>query len=261
MQDAAKQLGVPDADLDAFKEYYEALSEAGGGRPSERSLKAWKETLQKTKAEATVRAFAKANSAKLDEAVKKAGAKPEIVIQRLVFMGIYGRFGSLDEALAQLMRELDSVAPGEVKLRAAPGRYTKQHGDCKAAAYPYSPSVSSGEGCTTIDCWDGNELAGYIAMQGDYADDLAVFPKYHGRGVAKALICAAALQLQGKRKQMSLDVRACNLPAIGTYKSLGFEVQQKYYPSFFDWHGGYSMAGRVDQILKKMPSNVDTSGM
>ena len=59
---------------------------------------------------------------------------------------------------------------------------------------------------------------------------MSVF-NYPGNGAGlKECRWASALHSRdsSKFKQLrSLDVRACNLPAIGTYKSLGFEVQQK----------------------------------
>ena len=59
---------------------------------------------------------------------------------------------------------------------------------------------------------------------------MSVF-SYPGHGARfKECRWASALHSRDSSKfnqLRSLDVRACNLPAIGTYKSLGFEVQQK----------------------------------
>ena len=60
---------------------------------------------------------------------------------------------------------------------------------------------------------------------------------------------------------MYLDVRACNLPAKGLYTHLGFVVDQKMYPSYIDWHGGYSMSADTSVILEKTPPHADLSAL
>ena len=60
---------------------------------------------------------------------------------------------------------------------------------------------------------------------------------------------------------LSLDVRACNLPAIALYTKLGFKKAQKSYPPFYDWHGGYSMTASAVDVAKKMPTGFDTSAL
>ena len=66
---------------------------------------------------------------------------------------------------------------------------------------------------------------------------IAVFPVFHGNGVATALLAAAAtLELQGRKTgaTLSLDVRAANVPAIKLYERLGFAFGENTFPGFLD---------------------------
>mmetsp|Transcript_14055 Transcript_14055/g.43523 ORF Transcript_14055/g.43523 Transcript_14055/m.43523 type:complete len:284 (-) Transcript_14055:45-896(-) len=268
----AEACGVP-ADMHAaFEELFTALTEAAGGKaPSEKDLAGWRKQLQQARAESTVRAFMAAHSAHIEaplRSLEEAGANAEKLRraceQRLVFMGVYGTELSLEETLARLLRELEqqceqlpSKAGGPAQsFFLAQGSYDKRHAEIRAAAYPYTPACCASHGSDVVNCFcaETERLAGYIAMHGSYADDLSVHPSFHGRGVAKALACGVAKQMQKEgSEEMSLDVRACNLPAIQLYKSLGFQVARKKYPIFYDWHGGYSMVASTAEVSSHMP--------
>merc|ERR1712060_1034568 len=99
-----------------------------------------------------------------------------------------------------------------------------------------------------------------MTMHDNYADDLAVDPRFQGCRVGKALVCAVAARLATVgHDEMTLDVRACNLPALALYRSLGFQIVRKHFPGFYDWHGGYRMAAPVPEVLTKMPKGFDLS--
>jgi [ribosomal protein S18]-alanine N-acetyltransferase len=80
-------------------------------------------------------------------------------------------------------------------------------------------------------------VAGYAAFHclGDEAElrNLAVNPSQQRRGIARALLTAGmrALQELGVR-QLFLEVRATNQPAVALYQSLGFrllDTRRNYY--------------------------------
>lgn len=70
---------------------------------------------------------------------------------------------------------------------------------------------------------DGKAV-GYMGLQifsGEgYVTNVAVLPKYRGRGIAQALISE---QLKNKMEFITLEVRESNIPAINLYKKMGFE--------------------------------------
>jgi len=275
-EEALADLQVPEEHHEAFRELFDALSEkANGGNPPRRSLEAWQTTLQKARAVATVRQYAETQSDLIDEAVgrvQEANAVSAerlrlLIEQRLIFVGVYGKGSNgqvltLEDALskveAEISLQLNSGPLASDGFVVRSGRFDERHGEVQRAAYPYRPSVSAGPGTPVLECVcasDDRTVAGYIAMQGDYVDDVAVHPRFHGRRVAKALVCAAAALLEGRgSRQMSLDARSCNFPAFEMYRSLGFNVDDKYYPSFFDWHGGYSLSGSTAEISAHLPS-------
>lgn len=274
MDAAAAALDVPESDREAFKELYEALSEARDGRePPERELAKWRTTLQKARAVATVHQYlaekedqVKALCDKLEVAGSPESKVRRMVEQRLVFIGVYGKgldgqLFTLDQAFERLQSELkeadEALLIANSGFIVRPGRFDSRHEALRRVAYPYQPACSASNGSIVIECVsaaDEKLLAGYIAMQGDYADDLSVHPRFHGRGVAKALLCAAATQLVKQRQnEITLDARACNLPAFGMYTHLGFKVDRRFFPSFFDWHGGYAMSADSRQVASHMP--------
>merc|ERR1712241_1287614 len=98
-------------------------------------------------------------------------------------------------------------------------------------------------------------LVGFMALRGNYADDLSVDPAFQGRGIAKAIVCGAAARLLSQGSgDLTLDVRACNLPGIGMYKAIGFQVVRRHFPGFYDWHGGYSMKASTAALAEKLGS-------
>merc|ERR1719161_2175854 len=177
----------------------------------------------------------------------------------MIFTGVYGKDLTLEEALQRVLQELvkqatqartSSKGPSKPFIL-QPGKFDKRHEAVRQAAYPYTPACAAWHGDPVLDCLapDGKTLAGYMAMHDSYADDLSVNPEYHGRGIAKGLVCGVATRLlNAGRAEMSLDVRACNEPAFEMYKRLGFRVTQRRFPGFYDWHGGYSMAAPTKDI-------------
>lgn len=84
-----------------------------------------------------------------------------------------------------------------------------------------------------------DETVGYIGSHniwGEvYITNVAVFPAYRGRGIAKKLI-KKILDLSCKEKAdfVTLEVRKSNISAINLYKNSGFEVvgeRKKFYSS------------------------------
>jgi len=249
-----------------------------GRDPNMDRLGRWEKDLAQARAVATVHSFMAKCEVELNlatERMSEAGFASKnlrrMFEQRLTFMGVYGTRLSLEEAFERLMREsqqqLESLgkkagqAPGSFFL--AHGVYDDRHAELREATYPYRPACSSRSGDTVINCLctGTEELAGYLALtDGSYADDLSVHPRFHGRRVAKALVCGAATHLLAHHSdEMSLDVRACNLPAIELYKSVGFELGQRHYPGFYDWHGGYSMSASTKEVASHMPEGFDLS--
>ena len=74
----------------------------------------------------------------------------------------------------------------------------------------------------------GKELAGYAGLEyvldEGYITDVAVFPEFRRRGVARALL--KELACRGRTMGLSfltLEVRAGNAPAIALYAGLGYQ--------------------------------------
>ena len=94
-------------------------------------------------------------------------------------------------------------------------------------------------------------------------DDIAVFPKVHGQGVATALLAgAAAIECQGGKRRgakLCLDVRAANIPAIKLYQRLGFQFGSNTFPGFLDWDGGFEGAANAQTVFEAKPQHCDLS--
>mmetsp|Transcript_102126 Transcript_102126/g.255931 ORF Transcript_102126/g.255931 Transcript_102126/m.255931 type:complete len:298 (-) Transcript_102126:311-1204(-) len=294
--EAADTLGVPEAQRPAFEEVYAALTErAQGSRLSERHLKAWASELQDARAEVDVRAHLEANVGQLQalaaECAAAAGGDRESSVskllrqleQRFVFMGVYAADVPLDGLMERLRGELQSMAArsreeqprtGEAgspcAFRLAPGVFDDRHRQLRKLAYPYTPACGSEEGSEVIEClredgWCGTSsstLVGYLAAHGKYADDVTVDPRCQGRGIGKALVCGWGTQLaREKEATVSLDVRACNYPALEMYKALGFQVLRKHYPGFYDWHGGFRLEAKTADLVARAPPGFDFSAL
>ena len=79
----------------------------------------------------------------------------------------------------------------------------------------------------------GDEVAGYMGLQifsGEgYVTNVAVLPKFRGKGIAKALISE---QMKNDMEFITLEVRESNVPAINLYTKMGFEnmgIRPKFY--------------------------------
>ena len=108
-------------------------------------------------------------------------------------------------------------------------------------ADPWSEKSIASELTNPLSLWlvaqDGDTLIGYVGSQTclDETDmmNIAVSPAFRRQGIAKGLIEAlvAALREKGSR-QLTLEVRASNVPAIRLYNSLGFiqvGLRKNYY--------------------------------
>jgi ribosomal-protein-alanine N-acetyltransferase len=76
---------------------------------------------------------------------------------------------------------------------------------------------------------------------------IAVMPQARRRGVAQAVINKA---LEGmkyyKAKQIFLEVRVTNEPAISLYKKLGFEISRTINGYYSDGEDAYVMTKKID---------------
>lgn len=84
---------------------------------------------------------------------------------------------------------------------------------------------------------EGTEVLGYIGVQeicGEaYITNIAVFEKYRGSGIGRALLKAAADGAKERNCEfITLEVRQSNSAAIALYKSEGFEeagIRKNFY--------------------------------
>lgn len=227
----AEILRVPPNRLPAFRELYEALAEANSGRaPARSKLQKYEEILSGARSQAEVLEFAQGHDAELGTLCAAAGVRRELVTQRLIFVAVYGERLGLEDALRVVREELqaraDALQTHRPPFTVRHGRFDDRHEVIRRASYPYRPACSAQHGDETLDCLSAEgTLVGYLAVEeGNYLDDIAVVPSLHGVGVAKALVCVAAREaVDHGQRALSLDVRACNLPARGLYKSLGFK--------------------------------------
>lgn len=245
MDAAIQRLGVSEVAADAFAEYYTAMKIKHAGEPSESVLISWKAELAKCPAEVEIRALLAAHPD-----AEQIDAKAS---ERIVFSCIYGG-RSVADALAMLQSETPSSSPpAHPSFTFSSGHFDARHQRIREVAYPYRPACGSSHGTSTIDCVEADgHLIGYIAVSSvidGYVDDVAVLPSHHGRGVARGLVCAAAARLVAEGvEELSLHVRACNYPAIRLYESLGLTRGELEFPSWYDWHGGFHMAGNAKAV-------------
>ena len=225
--------------------------------------------LKDARAEVTVRAAMAAKDDAIQAAVNQAaagGRNKDAVLrqieQRCIFAGVYGKDTPLDAVVPNILSELSEAQrrpskQGAFALRN--GVYDDRHAAIRKQAYPYRPACSAKNGDPVLEVTCDGKVVGYLACHGDYFDDLSLLPAFHGCGIAKALICTAAKL--SKSGNLSLDVRACNLPAIALYTKLGFDKSTNEYQPFYDWHGGYSMNAQAAEVAKQMPAGFDTSAL
>lgn len=69
-----------------------------------------------------------------------------------------------------------------------------------------------------------NSIVGFIGLQGRLIQMLFIHPKYVAKGLGKALVNFAI----SKHGATEVDVNEQNTKALGFYKSLGFEVVDRF---------------------------------
>jgi len=280
---AAETLTIPAEHRTAFAELFGCLHEKLGQEPAIDNLEAWNGSryLGRSRAEATVRAMLEERGQELRSLVAQvapAVGKDEDQLlrqaeQRFIFMGVYVAGTPLEDLFRNLLHELQTLtvtAKGEPEaLKLAPGVFDARHLAIRASAYPYRPACASNIGDEVLECLlmhkgqhETPRLIGFMAMHGSYADDVSVDPSFQGRGIAKALVSGVAARLQQRGEaQLTLDVRACNLPALGLYKALGFEVVERHFPGFYDWHGGYRLRAATEVVTKHLSASIDIASL
>jgi len=264
------QAAVPPELHDAFLELFQDLCLAYVGTPPDSELQGWRETLARSPAEVSVKSAMADHALHIEKVLATTNTQRRNFEQRLVFTCVYGRtlsgeplsfLSAFERVSNEAHEQCAAVAsqPGPFLLKT--GQFDDRHRLVRSRAYPYTPACGSEEGYQTIDCMTASgSLLGYICVDSDgYADDLAVLPAFHGRGIGKALVCAAALQLttaRGALAELYMHVRAANHSAIGLYKALGFTVNEKSFPEWYDWHGGYEICVKCSEVATLMPQGV-----
>ena len=83
---------------------------------------------------------------------------------------------------------------------------------------------------------EDGKIIGYISaeiiLDEGYIMNIAVKPKFRGRGVGKALVRHMIKHFENDLKFLTLEVRASNTAAISLYEKLGFAVigrRKNYY--------------------------------
>jgi ribosomal protein S18 acetylase RimI-like enzyme len=265
MEQLAAQLKVPDAELAAFAEVFACQGARGA--------KNYRTLLQKVRSNHEVLACIDAMAAE-----GKLPALDDKMRDRLVFCGRYSAKAgtALDQALDQAAagtaaalatREACAALPGgKLPFTVRQAKFGDEHLAARGAAFPYRPSVSATHGSAVLEARASQTVAGvvakgtlvgYVAVQGGgYIDDIAILPQFHGQGGASGLLAAAAaLEVQSRRTELSLDVRAANVPAIKLYRALGFEFSPLAFPGFLDWDGGLEGQADAATVLTKQPPN------
>jgi ribosomal protein S18 acetylase RimI-like enzyme len=86
---------------------------------------------------------------------------------------------------------------------------------------------------TAITAFDGTEnivgsVMAYWYGEGGVTEDIFVMPDWRGRGIAKTLITEGMRYLlENGKRAASLEVKESNHPAVGLYRSLGYQVVDK----------------------------------
>ena len=152
----ADRLSVPPERRAAFAEVVDAVGELGA--------KNWHAYLSK------VRSYSEVAS-RIDELGLAKGASPS-ARERLIFCGRYSaKVGTpLDDALHAAA---DGIAAalrrgnGKIEIAVKRGRFSNEHLQCRAEAFPYRPSVAASKGAAVLEARAANDgLLGYVAMQG-----------------------------------------------------------------------------------------------
>jgi len=271
MASLAAELGVPADKMPAFMEVYEAQGDRGARR--------WEDFLKKVRSSAEVRQRIAERPELLSGFAGQDAKMMNHAMERLIFCGRYSaKVGTpldtaLDTAVKGLTASLETAAKlgsEKMKMVLGYGTWGDEHAACRQEAFPYRPSVSAGPGTSVIEARAAEntaaarsgQLLGYVAMQSSYVDTIEVFSAFSGQGVASALLSGAAtVEVSRGGRELSLDVRAANTPAIAMYKSLGFRFSSLQHPGFLDWDGGYEALADASVVKSKLPPNADISKM
>ena len=117
------------------------------------------------------------------------------------------------------------------------------------AAVNFADSMSAGYGCWTM--FDGTERVGYavlmMVLDEVHILNISVVLAHQGRGLGRRLLdhLAAVAKAAGAR-QMFLEVRPSNMPALALYQRAGFESigrRKGYYPA---------VGGREDGLVMSL---------
>jgi ribosomal-protein-alanine N-acetyltransferase len=118
------------------------------------------------------------------------------------------------------------------------------------AAVNFADSMSAGYGCWTM-C-EGGERAGYavlmMVLDEVHILNISVVGERQGRGLGRRLLDhLAAVAREAGARQMFLEVRPSNTPALALYQRAGFETigrRKGYYPA---------ADGREDGLVMRWP--------
>jgi ribosomal-protein-alanine N-acetyltransferase len=118
------------------------------------------------------------------------------------------------------------------------------------AAVNFADSMSAGYGCWTM--FEGTERAGYavlmMVLDEVHILNISVVVERQGRGLGRRLLNhLAAVAKEAGARQMFLEVRPSNTPALALYQKAGFETigrRKGYYPA---------ADGREDALVMRWP--------
>jgi len=123
-------------------------------------------------------------------------------------------------------------------------------------------------------CWETSfvleyegKVVGYVVacVEGDkgHVINIAVRPKYRGKGLGKLLMCKTLLALAMRGiKSVFLEVRVSNAPAIGLYERLNFRIKERLNSYYSDGEDAYLMELDeldVEKVLKMCPEQAVSS--
>jgi len=261
----AADFGVPPEKLPAFREVCEATGNRGASH--------WEELLGKVRS--------------TFEVEQRISGRPELLSavdgsdertvgrakEQLKYWGRYSaKVGTtLDEALdlaaEGIATGLSIAAAGKLRLRISMAIADDEHLNCQGQAFPYRFNPMVAHGRQVIEARPAEDfgvvaagtLLGYISLDSfGYIGEIAVIPQYQGRGVATALVVAAASAVTANGGQiMCVDIRSGNQPAINMFKALGFKLSSLEHPGFFDWDGGYYCEATAKDVAKHVPANAE----